>query len=49
LRHLIWDGYDDEAQRALRRITDMAANAIWLNAQRGKVRIERFIQLASEQ
>ena len=26
----------------------MAANAIWLNAQRSKVRIERFIQLASE-
>jgi hypothetical protein len=26
----------------------MAANAIWLNAQRGKVRIERFIQLAGE-
>lgn len=48
LRHLIWNGYGDEAQRALRNITDMAANAIWLNAQRGKVRIERFIQLASE-
>ncbi len=26
----------------------MVANAIWLNAQRGKARIERFIQLASE-
>jgi hypothetical protein len=48
LRHLIWNGYGDEARRALRDITDMAANAIWLNAQRGKVRIERFIQLASE-
>ena len=48
LRHLIWNGYGDEARRALRNITDMAANAIWLNAQRGKVRIERFIQLASE-
>jgi hypothetical protein len=48
LRHLIWNGYGDEARRALRNITDMAANAIWLNAQRGKARIERFIQLASE-
>ncbi len=27
---------------------DMGTNAIWLNAQRGKVRIERFIQFASE-
>jgi hypothetical protein len=26
----------------------MATDAIWLNAQHGKVRIERFIQLASE-
>jgi hypothetical protein len=48
LRHLIWNGYDDEARRALRNITDMAANAIWLNAPHGKVRIERLIQLASE-
>ena len=48
LRHLIWNGYGDEARRALRNITDMAANAIWLNAQHGKVRIERFIQLGSE-
>jgi hypothetical protein len=48
LRHLIWNGYRDEARRALRNIADMAANAIWLNAQRGKARIERFIQLASE-
>ena len=48
LRHLIWNGYGDEACRALQNITYMAANAIWLNAPRGKVRIERFIQLASE-
>jgi hypothetical protein len=48
LRYLIWNGYGDEVRRAVRNITDMAANAIWLNAQRGKVRIERFIQLASE-
>jgi hypothetical protein len=48
LRHLIWNGYGDEACRALQNITDMAANAIWLNAPRGKVRIERFIQLANE-
>ena len=48
LRHLIWNGYGDEARRALRNITDMAANAIWLNAQHGKIRIERFIQLANE-
>ena len=48
LRHLIWNGYGDEACRTLQNITDMAANAIWLNAPRGKVRIERFIQLASE-
>jgi hypothetical protein len=48
LRHLIWNGYGDEACRALQNITDIAANAIWLNAPRGKVRIDRFIQLASE-
>ena len=48
LRHLIRNGYGDEACRALRNITDMAANGIWLNAPRGKDRIERFIQLASE-
>jgi hypothetical protein len=48
LRHLIWNGYGDEARRALRNIPDMAANAIWLNAPRGKDRIERFIQFASE-
>jgi len=48
LRHLIWNGYGEEACRALRSITDMAANAIWLNAPRGKDRIERFIQLAGE-
>ena len=48
LRHLIWNGYGSEARRVLRNIMDMAANAIWLNAQRGKVRIERFIQLASD-
>lgn len=48
LRHLIWNGYGDEARRALRNITDMAANAIWLNAQHDKARIGRFIQLASD-
>jgi len=48
LCHLIWNGYGDDTQRALRNNTDMAANAIWLTAQRGKVRIERFIRLASE-
>lgn len=48
LRHLIWNGYGDEACRALRNITDMAANAIWLNGPRGKIRIERFIQLTRE-
>jgi len=48
LRHLIWNGYGDEACRALQNITDMAANAISLNTPRGKDRIERFIQLAGE-
>jgi hypothetical protein len=28
VRHLIWNGYGGEARRALRNITDMAANAI---------------------
>jgi hypothetical protein len=45
---VIWNGYGDEARRALRNIADMAANVIWLNAPRGKLRFERFIQLASE-
>ena len=32
----------------MRNITHVAANAVWLNAPRGKERIERFIQLAGE-
>jgi hypothetical protein len=48
LRHLIWNGYGNEARRALRDITQIAGNAIWLNAQGGKARIERLIQLPGE-
>ena len=48
LRHLIWNGYGDEARRALRSITHMAGNAIWLNGQSRKARIERFVQLVGE-
>jgi hypothetical protein len=48
LRHLIWNGYGKEASRALRNIRYMAGNAIWLNGQNGKARIERFAQLARE-
>jgi hypothetical protein len=48
LRHLIWNGYGNEARRALRGIVYMAANAIWLNGHSGRIRIERFAQLARE-
>ena len=48
LRHLIWNGYGDEARRALRCIAYMAGNAIWLNGESGRARTERFIQLVRE-
>jgi hypothetical protein len=48
LRNLIWNGYADEARRALPGIMQMAWNAIWLNGQRGRARIERFAQLVKE-
>lgn len=48
LRHLIWNGYGNEARRALRCIAYMAGNATWLNGQSGRARIERFAQLARE-
>lgn len=48
LRHLIWNGYGDEACRALRNIAHMAREAIWLNGHVRKARIERFVQLAGE-
>jgi hypothetical protein len=48
LRHLIWNGYADEAHRALPGISQMAANATWLNGQNGRSRIERFAQLVKE-
>ena len=40
LRHSIWSSNGAEARRVLRNIADM-------NAQRGNVRIERFIQPAA--
>lgn len=48
LRHLIWNGYGDEARRALPNIGQMAENAVWLNGERWRARIERFAQLARE-
>ena len=48
LRHLIWNGYADEARRTLPAITQMAANAVALNGQQGRARIERFAQLIRE-
>ena len=48
LRHLIWNGYGNEARRALRSIAYMAGNATWLNGQSGRARIERFAQLVRE-
>lgn len=48
LRHLIWNGYGDEARRALPNIGQMARNAVWLNGQQGHSRIERFAQLVRE-
>lgn len=48
LRHLIWNGYGNEARRALPGIVQMAGNAAWLNGECGRARIERFAQLARE-
>jgi hypothetical protein len=48
LRHLIWNGYGNEARRAVRSIVYMAGNATWLNGQDGRARIERFARLARE-
>lgn len=48
LRHLIWNGYGGEARRALPGIVQMAANAVWLNGERERSRIQRFAQLAGE-
>lgn len=45
LRNVIWDGYGNEAHRALPGIVNMAANEIWLNGHGGQIRIERFAQL----
>ncbi len=48
LRHLIWNGYGNEACHGLRGIVYMAGNAIWLNGHSGRIGIERFAQLARE-
>jgi hypothetical protein len=48
LRPLIWNGCGDEARRALPNIGQMAENAVWLNGQQGRSRIERFAQLTRE-
>ena len=48
LRHLIWNGYADEARRTLPGIMQMAVNAVGLNGQQGRARIERFAQLVRE-
>ncbi len=48
LRPLICNGYGDEARRALPGIVPMAENAIWLNGQQGRARIQRLAQLVRE-
>ncbi|WP_157017177.1 hypothetical protein [Mesorhizobium xinjiangense] len=48
LRHLIWNGYADEARRTLPGIRQMAANAVVLNGRQGRVRIGRFARLVRE-
>lgn len=48
LRHLIWNGYADEARRTLRGIMQLAANAVALNGQQGRARTERFAQRVRE-
>lgn len=45
LRHLMWNGYADEARRALPSIIQIAASAVVLNGQQARARIERFAQL----
>lgn len=45
LRHLIWNGYADEARRTLPGIMQIAASAVVLNGQQARARIERFAQL----
>jgi hypothetical protein len=48
LRHLIWNGYAEEARRTLPGIMQMAANAVVLNGRQGRARIERFVRLVRE-
>ena len=48
LRHLIWNGYAEEARRTLPDIRQIAANAVVLNGQQGRARIERFARLVRE-
>jgi hypothetical protein len=48
LRHLIWNGYAEEARRTLPDIMQMAANAVVLNGRQGRARIERFARLVRE-
>ena len=48
LRHLIWNGYADEARHTLPDIMQMAANAVVLNGQQGRARIERFARLVRD-
>lgn len=46
LRHVIWNGYDNEARPVRHRIAYMTDNATWLNSHSGRSRIERFAELA---
>lgn len=48
LRHLIWNGYADEARGMLPGSMQMAGNAVPLNGPHGRARIKRFAQLVRE-
>jgi hypothetical protein len=48
LRHLIWNGYADEAGRAAQLIRQMADNAIELNGRQQRPRLERYGNLVRD-
>ena len=48
LRHLIWNGYHDEARRELYGIRHLASEAVYLNGERLRPTIDRFLSHCDE-
>jgi hypothetical protein len=43
LRHLIWNGYHDEARRELFGLRHLASEAVYLNGERLRLTVDRFL------